>query len=195
MRGPRHSSCPRSGHPALPLPTRSPAQSAAPFSDSARGCAYEMTQEFGDNPDVAAETGGVAGRFVGPYTRLAAEARFHSQLRRCINIRSGRRSARPWSKLSTVRRALDNRAPSRRYLKSVSGVSDVAIRAFGLRRRQCYLKRCVRRSRRGVTHLTCANPLLADALCLCSLAQGPRERHVCDAKQPSDLGISEMDFR
>src|SRR2546430_16420915 len=53
------------------------------------------------------------------------------------------------------------RANSRRYLKSVSGVSDVAIRAFELRRGQCYLKPCVRRSRRGVTHVTCANPLLA----------------------------------
>jgi hypothetical protein len=87
------------------------------------------------------------------------------------------------------------RARSRRYLKSVSGVSDVAIRAFELRRGQCYLKPCVRRSRRGVTHVTCANPLLADALWPCYLAPGPRERHVYDAKPPSDLDFSEMGFR
>jgi RNA polymerase sigma-70 factor (ECF subfamily) len=78
---------------------------------------------------------------------------------------------------------------------AVSDVSDVAIQPFELRRRQCYLKPCVRRSRRCVTHVTCANPLLADALWPCSLAQGLRERHVYDAKPPSELGFSEMGFR
>jgi hypothetical protein len=63
------------------------------------------------------------------------------------------------------------RTPTRRYLKSVWGVSDVAIRAFELRRRQCYLKPCVRRSRRGVTHVTCAYPF---SLMLFGLASARR---------------------
>src|SRR5258708_28791020 len=84
---------------------------------------------------------------------------------------------------------------NRRYLKSVSGVSDVAIRAFELLRRQCYLKPCVRRRRRGVTDVTCANPLLAAALWPCSLARDRRVRHVYDAKPPSYLGFSELDLR
>jgi len=87
------------------------------------------------------------------------------------------------------------RARIRRYLKSVSGDSDVAIRAFELRRKQHYLKPCVRRTRRGVTHVTCANPLLAAALWLCAGAPDPRERYVYDAKPPSYLGFSDMGFR
>jgi hypothetical protein len=50
-----------------------------------------------------------------PDAHYAAEAGVHTERWRCINIRPGRLPARPWPGLLTVRRALDNRAPTRRY--------------------------------------------------------------------------------
>ena len=98
---------------------------------------------------------------------------------RCMNIPVGRRP--PGGVIvtaATAQSALDNCSPIRRYLKSVWGVSDVTNSGIRLRRRHCYLQRCLRRSPRGVTYVTCANPLLAAAFWPCLLTRGPRQRHV-----------------
>ena len=56
---------------------------------------------------------------------------------------------------------------TRRYLKSVSGVHDVAGRAFSLRRGHVYLKSCIRRSGSCGTLVTCVYPLVAAASEVC----------------------------
>src|SRR6266516_4582091 len=100
---------------------------------------------------------------------IAAEALagVHAQCWRCINIRPGRLPARPWSGLPTVRRALNNRAPSRRYgrARPLDGGYKICFITGDLCRREAHEPAPLRGPRslfpaRGVGFLACG-PLTA----------------------------------
>src|ERR1700730_14748994 len=87
------------------------------------------------------------------------------------------------------------RARSRRYLKSVSSVYDVAFAGLRAASWTRYLKRCLRRTGSCVTHVTCVYLLVAAAFEFRAAPRTSRQRHVSDAKPLLYQGFSKMDLQ
>jgi hypothetical protein len=91
----------------------------------------------------------------------------------------------------TTRRALDNRAPTRRYLQPDFRCLCCKRRSSRASARTRYLQRCLRRTGTDVTHVTCVYPLLAAALYVSRLIRTVRRRHVT-AAEPLVTGTFSM---